>query len=238
MRKFAIKSIIIFVIFCALFILPFIKMYKTLINYNWKYENYAVYNKNASYQIKNNLKNIIIHYPVNYVGKPGCFYINTTIKTNNLGYRIRFSEDYYKYSTGGILGMGCSFLYGNEINQEETLLYKISNWLNIPSYNFAVGAYSLSSMILRLKDLEENGIFKILKPKVLLLGIGSWQYTRSISPFIPQSADDFPVTYPYIKKDWGKVKLSNDFNIFSLKYAFKIKEKYQTSKNENLFRLY
>ena len=167
------------------------------------------------------------------MGKPGFYYVDSGVKISNLGYRIGYAEDCNKNSTGGILGMGCSFLHGDEIDHEDTLLYKISDWLNVPSYNFSTGSYSLSSMILRLNDLEENGTFELLKPNVMLLGIGGWQYTRSINPFIPNGIEGLAVTYPYIKKERGKVKISDSYNIFSIKYAFELSDIYSFYYNDN-----
>ena len=227
--------LVLMVCIISLFFIPFVKTFNRLINFNFGNDSGYTYNKMASYQYRENQYWDITNFPEKYINKPGYYYVDFIIKLNKFPYRITVNEEFNDFTPGGILGMGCSFLFGEEINQEDTLLYKTSTMLGVPSYNFAVGSYSLCSMILRLKDLEQNGTFKLLKPKVILVGIGNWQFGRSINPFIPSDFETLQTTYQYLKKMNGKVSISNDYGLFSIKYGYQLRDACLKNKNTLLY---
>jgi hypothetical protein len=56
----------------------------------------------------------------------GRFYV----KSHQLGYRIGEQEDAVSYQSGGILSLGCSFTYGDEVDAGDTFTQLIADSLH------------------------------------------------------------------------------------------------------------
>jgi hypothetical protein len=120
------------------------------------------------------------------------------IKSHKWGYRISKSEDMFSYKKDGILFVGCSFTYGDEVESDSTFSHLVQDSLKIPSYNFGVCSYSYASILLQLETMEKNAILDSLHPSVIVFGFGDWLVDRSLSPFYPTR--ELKLCYPYIRK--------------------------------------
>lgn len=154
------------------------------------------------------------------------------IKTHKLGYRIPLSENASKNIPFGIMSVGCSYTFGEDVNAEETFTFLTSNHFNLSSYNYGVSSYSYASVIQQLKYLKENGTLDLLRPKILILGAGNWLYQRSLSPFYPTVNPQ--CAYPYISKVNGKLQISYPPDFYSTKHLFNLRNYYFPFTTANL----
>jgi hypothetical protein len=146
------------------------------------------------------------------------------VQTDKLGSRIPRHARPDVIEPNGLLALGCSFTYGYLVDAEQAFPYVIGQSLEIPSYNFAVCAYSYVTAILLLKQLERDGTLARLAPQFLLLGAGSWLEDRSRSPFYP--SDTLPFTYPYLRKqdDTGTAVVARAPSVIDARHALEAAE--------------
>ncbi|MFA5146208.1 MAG: hypothetical protein WC515_02350 [Candidatus Omnitrophota bacterium] len=126
----------------------------------------------------------------------GSFFIHS----HKLGYRIPRHADGSIIEEGGILSLGCSFVYGYEVEAEQTFTYLAADSLHLPSYNYGVCASSYANVILQLKELKRRGILDRLKPAIIVLGAENLLFERSLSPFLPTGHNGPPLAGPYITR--------------------------------------
>jgi len=125
---------------------------------------------------------------------------NFYVKSHQLGYRIAEHEDSISYHPDGILSLGCSFTYGDEINAEQTFTQLIADSLKMPAYNYGICSFSYAHALLKAKQLKDQGVLDKLKPKYVLLGCWNELPNRSRSPFPPMTSGDLPFACAYFAK--------------------------------------
>jgi hypothetical protein len=104
---------------------------------------------------------------------------------HSLGFRIPGGDDRFSFKTGGLMSGGCSYTYGYGISAEDAFPAVAARELGgIPCHNFGTCGFSLVAVLDQLRALEENGILEKLRPEYYVLGVGSWLFGRSTSPFL------------------------------------------------------
>jgi hypothetical protein len=144
--------------------------------------------------------------------------------THELGYRVPEFGDRVLSAPGGVMSLGCSFTYGDEVEAEQTFTYLVGERLGLPAYNYGVCAYSYATMILQLRRFKEGGVLDRLRPRVLVLAVGDWLIARSFSPFMP--SDDLQYAYPYLSVRDGEVEIMQPPEAFSLAHLFRLQRAY------------
>ena len=110
--------------------------------------------------------------------------IRNPVKMDRFGFRIPLSYPFdTKIQKHGIIGIGCSFMFGDCIPVEETLTYRLGKALGLPSYNLGVGSYSTVDSYLLLKRNMER-----FKPALVVYGMIDIHYNRSVCPIPPLMA--------------------------------------------------
>ena len=150
----------------------------------------------------------------------GSFYV----KSHRLGYRIPREADQSSFEPGGILAIGCSFTYGDEVEAEQTFAQLVGQGLGLPVYNFGGASYSYASIILQLEVLSRTGVLDELKPSIILLGTEDWLVDRSLSPLYPTTG--LPYGYPYLRKRDGALEVVNSPDSYSIDHFFALREEY------------
>jgi hypothetical protein len=118
------------------------------------------------------------------------------VHVHRLGFRIPERADANEVASGGVLSLGCSFTFGDEVEAEDTFAQRTATGLGLPAYNFGVPAYSLASIIRQLKGLRERRVLEKLAPRFVILGVGDWLLERSLNPFVP--SEDMQYAYAYV----------------------------------------
>jgi hypothetical protein len=161
--------------------------------------------------------------------KNGSFYV----KSHQLGYRIGEQENAVSYQSGGILSLGCSFTYGDEVDAGQTFTQLIAKGLELPAYNYGICSFSYTHALLKAQKLKDQGILDKLQPKYIILGCWKGLLRRSRSPFPPTASKRLPLAAAYIDKD-GK-----DLNIhppFKIQYLFDMMQMYRNEGIELSFK--
>jgi len=73
------------------------------------------------------------------------------VKTHELGFRIPEFQDSKSVITGGVIAIGCSYTFGDEVDAEKTFTWQIAARLGLPAYNYGVCSSSYTSSILQLQ---------------------------------------------------------------------------------------
>jgi hypothetical protein len=129
------------------------------------------------------------------------------VKSHQLGYRIGESEDPVSYKPGGLLSLGCSFTYGDQVEAEETFTQLAADGLNIPAYNYGICSFSYIHALLKAQKLKDQGVLDKLQPKYVVLGCWSGLPDRSRSPFPPLASKNIPLPAAYLTKDGSDLKI-------------------------------
>jgi len=145
-------------------------------------------------------------------------------RTHELGFRIPLAQDQRSVESGGVLSVGCSFTYGDNVEAEQAFTFIAGDILGLPSYNYGVPSYSYVSALLRLEALEQRGLFDELQPSAIVLGAGRWLYRRSTSPFYPTNGPQYG--YTYLAKENGSVLIKQPAEQFSIKHRFELGKRY------------
>lgn len=104
--------------------------------------------------------------------------LRVPFKIDRFGFRIPISQSKEtEIKNHGIIGIGCSFMFGHGIAAEETIVYLLGQELDLPAYNLGVGVYSTYASYLWLKRNIE-----ILKPSIVIYGFNNFHISRSLSP--------------------------------------------------------
>jgi hypothetical protein len=139
------------------------------------------------------------------------------VRTHALGYRIARIDSDTAVRQHGILGVGCSFTFGDGVEAEQTFTYRLGELLGLPSYNYGVCSFSYVSAILQLEKLERNGTLLSLSPSQIVLGAGSWLEGRSQSPFFPTAA--VQLAYPYLRESGGTLAITDGPEYWSMQHG-------------------
>ncbi|MBP6872619.1 MAG: hypothetical protein KBC43_11480 [Bacteroidales bacterium] len=123
------------------------------------------------------------------------------VKSHQLGYRIGREEDPGTYRPGGLLSLGCSFTYGDEVESEQTFTHLAAAELGIPAYNYGICSFSYLHALLKAEELKETGVLDKLQPQYVVLGCWSGLPDRSRSPFPPLASDNIPLPAAYLDKE-------------------------------------
>jgi hypothetical protein len=142
----------------------------------------------------------------------GTFYV----KSHQMGYRIGKDTDQVSWQPGGLLSLGCSFTYGDEVEADQTFTELAAEGLNIPAYNYGICSFSYTHAILKAQKLKDQGILSQLQPKYVVLGCWSGLPDRSKSPFPPLASGNIPLPAAYLTKDGNAVKVQYPMNIQGL----------------------
>lgn len=124
-----------------------------------------------------------------------------SVISHNLGYRIGENDDSYDYSPGGVLSLGCSLTYGDEVESEETFTQIIADSLSLAAYNYGVSSFSYIHALVKAEKLKSSGILDSLKPSIVILGCWKGLTKRSRTPFPPLAQKNVPLTSAYIVVD-------------------------------------
>lgn len=138
---------------------------------------------------------------------------NFYVKSHQLGYRIGETEDPVKYKPGGLLSLGCSFTYGDQVESEQTFTQLAADSLNIPAYNYGICSFSYIHALLKAKKLKDQGVLDKLKPEYVVLGCWNGLPDRSRSPFPPQASNSIQLPAAYLIKDGSDVKIKYPMQI-------------------------
>lgn len=144
-----------------------------------------VYDKEIGFDFASNISNYI---------QDSSFYV----KSHQLGYRIGENEDASSFQPGGILSLGCSLTYGDEVESEQTFTQLIADSLNLTAYNYGVCSFSYIHALLKAKKLADQGVIEKLQPKFVILGCWKGLLNRSRTPFPPIASKNIPLTAAYI----------------------------------------
>lgn len=142
----------------------------------------------------------------------GTFYV----KSHQLGYRIAKDTDPVSWQPGGLLSLGCSFTYGDEVEAGQTFTELAAEGLNIPAYNYGICSFSYTHAILKAQKLKDEGILDQLQPRYVVLGCWSGLPDRSKSPFPPLVTGNIPLPAAYMTKDGKDVSIQYPMNIQGL----------------------
>ena len=129
------------------------------------------------------------------------------VKSHRLGYRIAKSEDASSCQSGGVLSLGCSLTYGDEVNAEQTFTQLIADSLHIPAYNFGVCSFSYIHALVKAQKLKDEGVLDKLRPKYVILGCWKGLPDRSRTPFPPIASKNIPLTAAYLDRDGKDLKI-------------------------------
>jgi hypothetical protein len=146
------------------------------------------------------------------------------VKSHQLGYRISKDEDAASYQPGGVLSLGCSFTYGDEVESSQTFTQLVADSLHVDAYNYGICSFSYIHAFLKAKELKEQGILDKLKPEYVILGCWSGLLDRSRSPFPPLSSKSLSMPAAYLAKDGSDVKIKYPMNTRSI---FALVEQYR-----------
>lgn len=122
------------------------------------------------------------------------------VKSHRLGYRIGRDEDASNYQPEGVLSLGCSFTYGDEVESEQTFTQVMADSINVSSYNYGVSSFSYIHALLKAQKLKDDGVLDQLKPKYVILGCWSGLLNRSRAPYPPLSGN-MPLVAAHITKN-------------------------------------
>jgi len=168
-----------------------------------------VYDKNIGFDFAPNISGPI---------RDGSFYV----KSHQFGYRISEDEDAGSFQPGGILSLGCSYTYGDEVNADQAFTQVAADSLGIPAYNYGICSFSYTHALLKAEKLKKEGILDKLRPKYVLLGCWNGLPDRSRTPFPPLASGNLPFPTAYLTKDGDDVhikypmRIRNVFNLVEL----------------------
>ncbi|MCF6170929.1 MAG: hypothetical protein L3J66_08135 [Bacteroidales bacterium] len=184
---------------------------------------FAAFNSYVTFQVHNQLSELVKkpgRWPVGaYVFEPKIgfdfapgisgpvsdhsFYV----KSHRLGYRIGETQDASAFSPGGILSLGCSLTYGDEVNAGQTFTQLIADSLHLPAYNYGVCSFSYIHALVKAQNLRDDGILNKLQPKYVILGCWNGLPARSKTPFPPIASKNIPLTAAYLDHDGSKLSI-------------------------------
>lgn len=178
---------------------------------------FAVFNTVLTFKIHNQLEKMAQNpgrWPAGaYVYDPGIGfdfspnisgYISDSsyyVKSHKFGYRIAENDDPDTYQSGGVLSLGCSVTYGDEVESDQTFTQLIADSLGLPAYNYGVSSFSYIHALVKAQKLNDNGILDTLRPSIVVLGCWRGLTNRSRTPFPPIASKNIPLTAAFITKN-------------------------------------
>jgi hypothetical protein len=135
------------------------------------------------------------------------------VKSHQLGYRIGREDDPAEFRPGGLLSLGCSFTYGDEVESEQTFTHLAAEGLGIPAYNYGVCSFSYIHALLKAEKLKEQGVLDKLQPEFVVLGCWSELPDRSRSPFPPLASNSIPLPAAYLAKEGEELQIKYPMNL-------------------------
>lgn len=201
-----------------------LKIHKQLARVGTKHGRWPVgayiYDRNIGFDFAQNVSGPIDN---------GMFYV----KSHQFGYRIGKDEDPVTYQPGGILSLGCSFTYGDEVEAEQTFTQLTADALHLPAYNYGICSFSYTHALLKAQKLKDQGMLDKLQPTYVVLGCWSGLPERSRSPFPPLASRNIPMPAAYMTKEGNEVKIQYPMNIQGL---FDLIESYRNDGTSLTFR--
>ncbi len=131
----------------------------------------------------------------------GSFYV----KSHHLAYRIGEYDDGNSFQARGVLSLGCSLTYGDEVESGQTFTQIVADSLNLPAYNYGICSFSYIHALQKAQNLKDEGVLDKLQPKYVILGCWKGLLNRSRTPFPPIAAKNIPLTAASIYKDKGEL---------------------------------
>ena len=121
------------------------------------------------------------------------------IATDQFGFRIPTTvSPVTSIKPNGILGAGCSFMFGLGVSAEETIPLLMGRSLGLPSYNLGVPGFSPVTSYLWLKRH-----IAVLKPAIVVYEFSNFHFDRARS-FVPPSPERSPVVFQAFFAKIGK----------------------------------
>lgn len=141
------------------------------------------------------------------------------VKSHQFGYRISEREDPVAWQPGGVLSLGCSFTYGDEVESNQTFTQLAADSLDLPAYNYGICSFSYIHALLKAEKLKEQGVLDKLRPKYVILGCWSGLPDRSRTPFPPLGAKSLPMPAAYLAREGSDLTIEYPLkagNVFKL----------------------
>jgi len=123
----------------------------------------------------------------------------TPVKVDRLGFRIPLSASAETVTApGGIMGIGCSYMFGHGLPAEEAVPYLLGEALHLPAYNLGVCGYAWpSSYLLLRRHLPQ------VKPSLVVYLFANFHIERSFSPSPPSAR----LAYAYLTTESGRLAI-------------------------------
>lgn len=134
-----------------------------------------------------------------------------SIFTDELGARISSKDAVTAPKQVDILNIGCSYTWGDGLNNEDTYASILESKTNLKVYNIGLPSYSTVTTLLRFKQ------FSHLKPKIVIYGYIDDHLERNIHPCAP--------TFSPLCRPNAYVKWSNNHKPF-IEQPMPIRDRY------------
>ena len=99
---------------------------------------------------------------------------------------------------GGIVLFGCSFVYGSELNNKQTISYKLAKLAQRPVYNRAIEGWGVQHMLYQLNNDDFYNI--VPKPEYIIYVYYDGHLSRMYTPITPSYPDCYCIFYKKTKK--------------------------------------
>jgi len=133
----------------------------------------------------------------------GSFYV----KSHHLAYRIGEHDDGNSFQPGGVLSLGCSLTYADEVESEQSFTQVIADSLGIPAYNYGVSSFSYAHALVKAQNLRDEGVLDKLQAQYVVLGCWRGLPDRTRTPFPRIASKSIPLTAAYFKKEGKDLKI-------------------------------
>ena len=141
------------------------------------------------------------------------------VKSHHLGFRIGENQAGDSFEAGGILSLGCSLTYGDEVESEQTFTQIFADSLGIPAYNYGVCSFSYAHALVKVQNLQDEGVLNKLKPQYVVLGCWKGLPDRTRTPFPRIASKSVPLTAAYLGKDGNEIEIEYPL---SSRHAFEL----------------
>lgn len=128
------------------------------------------------------------------------------IETDENGFR---KTPYGKRIGGGLLFLGDSFTFGEELAAAESFPFKIGMVMGRRVYNAAVSGYGYAQMIYQAQNLIDE-----LDPEFIVVQLSPWLAERATSPYMP--APFFKVPVIHLSEDGALIDPYFESPVFEL----------------------
>ena len=181
--------------------------------------DYSIYLKFKQDYIKNlDSESLKLYPPISYIDNYKSnyspqSYIFQKINKNNFNY---FRNNIYNknYNNKSIIFFGCSYTFGAQLSDEETLSNKLAKKLNINVYNFGICASGIQHM---LSLLQNNNFYNLIKeePKYAIYTIIPDHFGRLQKYIFPSPMMENGINLQYELKNSKLKKRYIPLNLFS-----------------------